>query len=206
MNPNTSSTILDFFAGSGTTGQAVLELNNEDGGNRRFILCTNNENNICDSVTYPRLKTVITGIRQDGSKYSEGIPANLYYFKTDFVNDSPNTDQAKYNLVSQLDPLLCVQESIFSPVNRTNYSSHYSTENGKRHLFIYNDYFNDQRMKRFKEDVAKAQGEKIVYIYSEDNEVDESLFEDIPDCDVRPIPEKIYEIYKQIVEEIKRGE
>ena len=35
--------ILDFFAGSGTTGQAVLELNQEDGGNRTFILCTNNE-------------------------------------------------------------------------------------------------------------------------------------------------------------------
>ena len=33
------SVILDFFAGSGTTGHAVLELNKEDGGNRKFILC-----------------------------------------------------------------------------------------------------------------------------------------------------------------------
>lgn len=39
------SVILDFFAGSGTTGHAVLELNKEDSGNRQFILCTNNENN-----------------------------------------------------------------------------------------------------------------------------------------------------------------
>lgn len=77
--------ILDFFAGSGTTAQAVLELNQEDGGNRHFILCTNNENNICENVTYPRVKTVITGIRPDGSKYSDGIPANLKYYKTDFV-------------------------------------------------------------------------------------------------------------------------
>jgi DNA modification methylase len=61
-------TILDFFAGSGTTGQAVLELNKEDGGNRRFILCTNNENNICEEVTYQRIKTVISGKRKDGSK------------------------------------------------------------------------------------------------------------------------------------------
>lgn len=40
---NKNSIVLDFFAGSGTTGQAVLELNKEDGGNRKFILCTNNE-------------------------------------------------------------------------------------------------------------------------------------------------------------------
>lgn len=49
-------TILDFFAGSGTTGHAVEQLNKEDGGNRRYILCTNNENNICEEVTYKRLK------------------------------------------------------------------------------------------------------------------------------------------------------
>jgi len=75
------ATVLDFFAGSGTTGQAVLELNKEDGGNRKFILCTNNQNNICEEITYNRLKTVITGIRPDGSVYSEGLPANFTYYK-----------------------------------------------------------------------------------------------------------------------------
>lgn len=86
-----NATILDFFAGSGTTGQAVLELNREDGGNRHFILCTNNENGICENVTYQRMKTVITGKRADGSTYSDGIPANLKYYKTDFVaKDSEN--------------------------------------------------------------------------------------------------------------------
>lgn len=83
---DTNVTVLDFFAGSGTTAQAVLELNKEDGGKRRFILCTNNENGICENVTYPRIKTVITGKREDGSKYSDGIPANLKYYRTDFVS------------------------------------------------------------------------------------------------------------------------
>lgn len=78
--------VLDFFAGSGTTGQAVLELNRDDNGDRKFILCTNNENRICENVTYNRLKTVILGKRTDGSMYSEGISANLKYYKTDFVN------------------------------------------------------------------------------------------------------------------------
>lgn len=81
-------TVLDFFAGSGTTAQAVLELNEEDGGQRKFILCTNNENNICEEITYQRIKTVITGKRQDESEYSEGIPANLKYYHTDFVPKS----------------------------------------------------------------------------------------------------------------------
>lgn len=84
--PKKNALVLDFFAGSGTTAQAVLELNKQDGGHRKFILCTNNENNICTDVTYPRVKTVITGKREDGSIYSEGIPANLKYFRTDFVD------------------------------------------------------------------------------------------------------------------------
>lgn len=81
------SIILDFFAGSGTTGHAVLKYNNaHPGSNRRFILCTNNESGICENVTYPRIKTVITGKRADGSVYAEGIPANVKYYRTDFVS------------------------------------------------------------------------------------------------------------------------
>ncbi len=94
-----TSTILDFFAGSGTTGHAVLKLNAEDGGHRRFILCTNNENNICRDITYQRLKTVITGKRKDGSVYSDGMPGSLKYFKVDFV---PVDDQMYYEYADQL--------------------------------------------------------------------------------------------------------
>ena len=58
---NEYATILDFFAGSGTTGQAVMELNAEDGGNRKFILVTNNENGIGENITRERLYRVING-------------------------------------------------------------------------------------------------------------------------------------------------
>ena len=81
-----NSTVLDFFAGSGTTGEAVINLNLMDEGTRTFILCTNNQNDICRHITYPRLKTVITGQREDGSIYSDGLPANLKYYHTDFVS------------------------------------------------------------------------------------------------------------------------
>ena len=196
-------TVLDFFAGSGTTGQAVMELNKEDGGHRRFILCTNNENNICTDVTYPRIKTIITGIKSDGSKYSDGLPNNLYYFKTDFVKDENNTEQARYCLVEKVDGLLCIAENIFDEVERNSYSSHYSSKD--RHLFIYNDYYSPETFEEFKNRVINCKGERIVYIYSSDNNVDETLFEDKA-IQLKPIPMKIYEIYKEIVEEIKRGE
>lgn len=65
INQN-NAIVLDFFAGSGTTGHAVLELNKQDGGNRKFILCTNNENKICEEVTYPRISNVIKGYKFKG--------------------------------------------------------------------------------------------------------------------------------------------
>ncbi len=94
-----NSIILDFFAGSGTTAQAVLELNKEDNGNRNFILCTNNENNICENITYQRVKTVITGKRKDGSKYSEAIKTNLKYYKCSYI---PRTNNENENLHNNL--------------------------------------------------------------------------------------------------------
>ena len=105
-----NAVVLDFFAGSGTTGQAVLELNKDDGGNRRFILCTNNENNICCDVTYPRLKTVITGKRDNDTKYSDGILCNLKYFKTDFVS---RTDEfLKESLLEHINEMIELENGI----------------------------------------------------------------------------------------------
>ena len=88
--PKNNATILDFFAGSGTTGHAVMKLNSEDGGNRKFILCTNNENNICRDVTYERIKRVIE--RND-------YTASLKYMKVDFV---PISDKLYYEYADEL--------------------------------------------------------------------------------------------------------
>ncbi|MCR4939899.1 MAG: site-specific DNA-methyltransferase [Treponemataceae bacterium] len=102
-----TATILDFFAGSGTTGHAVIKLNSEDGGHRKFILCTNNENSICRDITYQRLKTVITGKRKDGSTYSDGLSGSLKYFKVDFVEI---TEKEYYEYADKL--LLHVRELV----------------------------------------------------------------------------------------------
>lgn len=95
-NKDKNILILDFFAGSGTTGHAVAQLNQEDGGNRKYILCTNNENNICEEVTYKRLKNI-----------QKNFPHNLKYFKTDFVdkNEFPNV-QLENELLNYITPLV----------------------------------------------------------------------------------------------------
>lgn len=88
--PDTDCTILDFFAGSGTTGHAVMKLNAEDGGTRRFILCTNNENGICRDVTYERIRRVID---------KEDYAASLKYYKIDYV---PISDRMYYEYADEL--------------------------------------------------------------------------------------------------------
>lgn len=88
---NSDSIILDFFAGSGTTGHAVLQYNAErTNSNRCFILCTNNENNICREVTYERIKRVI-----DKERYA----ASLKYYKVDYV---PISDRLYYEYADEL--------------------------------------------------------------------------------------------------------
>ncbi len=86
----TDATVLDFFAGSGTTGHAVMKLNAEDGGTRRFILCTNNENGICRDVTYERIRRVID---------KEDYAASLKYYKVDYV---PISDRMYYEYADEL--------------------------------------------------------------------------------------------------------
>ena len=201
-----NSIILDFFAGSGTTAQAVLEMNKEDNGHRKIILCTNNEDNICKDITYPRIKTVITGHREDGLEYSEGNSVNLMYYRTGFITNSLDTDQAKYSLVEKVDELLCIKEETYVAKERTEHFSHHESFSGEKHTFIYSDYYNVESFSDFIKLIDSVNGEKIVYMFSTDNVIDEKLFENINNITIKPIPRKIYDIYKEIVEDIKRGE
>lgn len=85
-----NSLIVDFFAGSGTTGEATMLLNKETRGNRRFILCTNNENGICREVTYERIKRVI-----DKEEYT----ASIKYYRVDYV---PVSERMYYEYADEL--------------------------------------------------------------------------------------------------------
>ena len=105
--------ILDFFAGSGTTGQAVLELNNEDGGNRKFILCTNNENKIADEVCYPRISKVMGGYQNKSGEFVKGLGGNLKYFNIINVLRGKK-DSDKKILANNINDLICLKENTFN--------------------------------------------------------------------------------------------
>lgn len=85
LYPKKEIIVLDFFAGSGTTGQAVMELNAEDGGQRKFILVTNNENGIGEKITRERLYRVINGKGSKGEKIEWTYTAEKPYLSSNNV-------------------------------------------------------------------------------------------------------------------------
>ena len=204
---NSNAIIMDFFAGSGTTGHAVLELNKEDEGNRKFILCTNNENNIMHNVCYPRLKTVITGEKIDGEYFGEKHKASLKYFKASFVEDNVSKDQSKYNLVEKCDGLLNIKENVFDKVIGDVDFNIYN--NADKAMAIYNNYYDKLSFDKMMDKLSNLnKKDNIVYYFSLDNNVDESIENYVKDkiknATVKPIPSKIYEIYKKISDDLIR--
>lgn len=188
-----NSLILDFFAGSGTTGQAVLELNLQDKGSRQFILCTNNENQICEEVTYPRIKKVIEGYND-----KKGIPANVKYFKTDYV-PFVLTDNDKRTLVSKSTELLCISENTFEVVKQNKKKMDFAIfKNAKQYTAIIYDedsieYCCDELIK------INPKHRVVIYVFSYDHTYDELDFETLNfKFDVKPIPEAILNVYRKI--------
>jgi adenine-specific DNA-methyltransferase len=107
LYPDNNITVLDFFAGSGSTGHAVISQNNEDGGTRSFILCTNNQNNICREKTYARLSNVINGYTTDKGKVFAPNPSTLKYYKVEYI---PISERMYYEYADEL--LLHIRELV----------------------------------------------------------------------------------------------
>lgn len=107
------SVILDFFAGSGTTMHATMLLNDSDGGTRQCILCTDNENDICEQITYIRNKRVIEGYAKSDGEFVEGLHNNnLRYFKVGFTprkKELCNVERFAHLSV----PMLCIKEDVY---------------------------------------------------------------------------------------------
>jgi adenine-specific DNA-methyltransferase len=190
---NKNAIILDYFAGSGTTSHAVLELNEEDGGSRKFILCTNNENNICTEVCYPRVEKVIKGYKNTKDEKVEGLGGNLKYFKTDFVDAEP-TDKNKKKLTEQATEMLCIREETFGTVLEQKKFKIY--KNNSHYTGII---FDQLAIPEFKKAIKDIKGKFSVYVFSLGDDTFDEEFEDIKQkVKLSPIPEAILRVYRRI--------
>jgi adenine-specific DNA-methyltransferase len=193
-----NATVLDFFAGSGTTGHAVMQINNSDGGTRKFILCTNNENGICENICYPRIKNVTRGYKTEKGKVEKGLGGNLKYFRTAFVKNSISRDDLKIRITRECTEMLCLREGIFDEV-KVKPDYHIFEQNGR----IMGVYYSMERdsLAQLKKELNKMEGEKILYCFTFDPlGLDKNDFADWQGVSLEPIPQKILDIYEQIYE------
>lgn len=189
-----NSIILDFFAGSGTTGHAVSILNKDDGGSRKYILCTNNENKIAEEVCYPRIKVVINGLKD--LPEITGIKSNLKYYKTAFVKNSISRDDLKMRITRECTEMLCLREGIFDEV-KAKLDYHIFSQNGR----IMGVYYSMERdsLASLKKELDKMKGEKILYCFTFDPlGLDKKDFADWEGVSMEAIPQPVLDIYKEI--------
>jgi len=193
LTTDKNSVVLDFMAGSGTTGHAVLEANKEDGGNRQFILCTNNENDICTDVCYPRLKKVIKGYKNTKGESAAGLGGNLKYYVCDFVEAEP-TDRNKRKLVSESTEMLCIRENAYELVQDGCNFKIFKNSDKYLGIVFYEEAIND-----FKKAIKKIKGHFNTYVFSLGDDPHEKQFADVKDkIALCAIPEVILKVYREI--------
>ena len=191
LSERKNAIVIDYFAGSGTTGHAVMILNKEDGGKRRIILCTNNENNICTDVCYPRIKKVIEG--HDSYPDITNIPSNLKYYRTAFV-PSESTDKNKELLTKQSIEMLCLRENTFDFVlEKKSYKIYQSQEKYTGIIFDQLD------IPDFKKTIKDYEKPVSIYVFSLSDDDFAEEFSDMRDrVKVCSIPEAILRVYRRI--------
>ena len=198
-----NATILDFFAGSGTTGHAVLEMNKKDGGNRKFILCTNNENNnegnggIAESVCYPRIKAIIKGYKNKRNEKVKGIESNLYYYKTDLVNIEhlhKIPDEAKIRVTYQAGEMIAVREDTLNEVEKNEWWQIFEGDGRMTAIYFKED---KSKLVELIEKLEKKKLPVALYIFSWGKNEYKGEYSSAH-IQVEDIPEPILEVYKEI--------
>lgn len=205
LPPNEDSTILDFFAGSGTTLHATMQLNAEDGGHRKCILVTNNENNICEEVTYERNKRVIQGYTTPKGEEVEGLhDNNLRYYRTNFLSRDKSVKNMR-QLVRLATDMLCIKNDVYTEAEfcgkkiNPNIARYFDNGQGNRMLVIYEERAISllvQLMAQTEDDGIKT----MVYVFSPGVDPYTDDFEDVAErVKLCALPSAIYEAYKRVL-------
>ena len=196
--------ILDFFAGSGTTLHATMQLNAEDGGNRKCILVTNNENGICENVTYMRNKKVIEGYTTPKGEEVAGLTNNtLRYYRTKFLprERSPRNMRA---LVSLATDLLCIKEDLYTEQKMFGkYPTHpklmrYFANDKKQMLILYKEEAVFDIVEEIKN--MEFNGKLKIYIFTPGRyPFSDDFFEVQDKVELVALPAAIYDAYTRVL-------
>lgn len=200
-----NATILDFFAGSGTTLHATMQLNAEDGGHRKCILVTNNENNICEEVTYERNKRVIQGYTTPKGEEVEGLhDNNLRYYRTNFLSRDKSVKNMR-QLVRLATDMLCIKNDVYTEAEfcgkkiNPNIARYFDNGQGNRMLVIYEE----RAIQLLVQLTAQTEDDGIktmVYVFSPGADPYTDDFEDIAErVKLCALPSAIYEAYKRVL-------
>ncbi len=208
-NKSKNIIILDFFAGSGTSLDATMQLNNEDGGKRQCILVTNNENGICENVTYERNKRVINGYTTPKGENIAGLKENtLRYYKTSLLPREKTTANMRRLMLLATD-MLCIRNNVYAPAPL---AGKYLNDNIAR-------YFNDgkrQLLVVYREEAIKALVKIILksprtenriktYVFSPNSYAFDEDFYDVADrVELCALPDAIYNAYRHVLPKPKK--
>ena len=197
--------ILDFFAGSGTTLHATMQLNAEDGGHRQCILVTNNENNICEGVTYERNKRVINGYTTPKGVEVEGLKNNrLRYYKTDFISRD-RTMRNMRQLVAASTDMLCIKEDLYTEQKmfgrwKINPKVARYFSDGEKHMLVVYD---ERAVEQLPTMIAETDfgGKKLkIYIFSPERYAFDDDFYEVQDkVQLVALPAAIYDAYQKVL-------
>ncbi len=207
-----SSTILDFFAGSGTTMHATMQLNEEDGGHRQCILVQQNENNICEAVTYERNKRVMQGYTNAKGEVVAGLGNSMKYYRTAFVGEhkiTDITDADKVALTQKAGCLLALGENNLEEIKTAKSYQIFALRKGDKPTNDFGFtavYFSGNLLHfvDFRREIEQIQEEHplsriAVYVFTwGDPSIFENEFDNLAGITIKPIPQPILEIYQNI--------
>ena len=206
-------TVLDFFAGSGTTMHAVMQLNAEDGGHRQCILVQGiekddqgNDKRICENVTYERNRRVIQGYTTPKGEEVPGLTHNnLRYYKTKLL-PRKQTVKNKRALVSASTDLLCIKNDVYTEQTcfagrKLKPSCARYFDNGKTKMLVI---YNELTVDAFAETIyhMDVDGKILIYVFSNTRYAYDDNFEDVLDkVELCALPAAIYDAYRNILPE-----
>ena len=191
-----------------------MSLNSMDGGNRQCIMVTNNENNICEEVTYVRNQKVIQGYINSKGETVPGLTNNnLRYYKCDFVPRESSLKN-KRQLTKSATDLLSIKENCYTDCTAEFISGNQSwiklfTDDLTQFLcIVYDDEKIEEAVIILKELIDNKQPEKSVkvYVFSNGQYPYTEEFEDVlPHITLCALPDAIYKAYQNILPSKKRA-